>query len=121
MLAACGNAASTERAEQTEADPEPRSGPQSSRETSSAVEASSLTSSDTVASPDACERALACCPAYLEAVPEAARRDASEACDTLALAARLEGRARDEACQGARIGFQRMLAELDIEPPEACR
>ncbi|UJR78976.1 Hypothetical protein I5071_10090 [Sandaracinus amylolyticus] len=70
---------------------------------------------------DACARAQSCCPAYVAALPPSGRGEAGEACASLALAAELEGQARDEACQGALEGFRSSLQATGLGVPEACR
>ncbi len=122
VLAACGNGTSTDHAESNEHDPAVQTqGASASEEREASGAPTSSVSTEAPAPGDACERALACCPAYLEVLPEPQRREANEACVTLTLAVGLEGRARDEACQGAREGFRSRLTELGIELPDACR
>lgn len=76
---------------------------------------------DTPAPEGACEHAQACCPAYVAALPASGRGEADDACSTLSLAMELEGRPRDEACQGALEGFRASLRATGLDVPEACR
>lgn len=101
--------------------PSPAADPTPPVEPQQAAEGAGGGGADTPAPADACERAQACCPAYVAALPPSGRGEAGAACNTLSLAMELEGRPRDEACQGALEGFRASLLATGLEVPEACR
>lgn len=63
-----------------------------------------------------CARALACCRAYVGAVPDVVEQSA---CAGVFEALELE--APDVRCDGMREGWRQALAHLEDEDPESCR
>lgn len=68
-----------------------------------------------------CERARACCRAYVEAIPSARRPLEERGCTEMDAVLAEAGEAADDACDAAIGGWRQSLQLTGIEVPEACR
>lgn len=67
-----------------------------------------------------CERARACCAAYVAAIPSARRPLEERACTEIDRVLGEAGEATDEACEAAIGGWRQSLQLTGIEVPAAC-
>lgn len=68
-----------------------------------------------------CERARACCRAYVEAIPSARRPLEERGCTEMDAVLGEAGDAADDACEAAIGGWRQSLQLTGIEVPEPCR
>jgi hypothetical protein len=67
-----------------------------------------------------CERARACCDAYVAAIPSARRPLEERACVEMERVLAEAGDSTDEACEAAIGGWRQSLQLTGIEVPDAC-
>lgn len=68
-----------------------------------------------------CERARACCRAYVEAIPSARRPLEERGCTEMDAVLGEAGEAADDACEAAIGGWRQSLQLTGIEVPAPCR
>lgn len=68
-----------------------------------------------------CERARACCRAYVAAIPSARRPLEERGCQEMDTVLTEAASAADEACEAAIGGWRQSLQLTGIDVPEACR